>query len=287
MNVQEKILISAADLAEEVKADAILVLTEKGDSYNFLKERVKSREVIAFTPNRETYEKLSKDPDSTVIDLTVRDSSRMGQIRQAVWWGLNSGLLSPGDIVVCLSGELGLSQGTDTISVYLISETESTLAGIIEADSVMNAVVNISTELGWKGREGEPLGTAFIIGDVKNVMEKSHQLGLNIFEGHEDLNITNRENWELIKRYAFLDGAFVLDEEGNFVAAGRYLDADVDVDIKAGLGTRHIAVAKITAATGAKGVTVSGTDGVIRIFSGGKIMGEIDPRSKMLKEVSI
>ena len=151
----------------------------------------------------------------------------------------------------------------------------------------MNAVVNISTELGWKGREGEPLGTAFIIGDVDEVMNKSHQLGLNIFKGHKNLNITNRDNWELIKRYAFLDGAFVLDKEGNFVAAGRYLDADIDVDIKAGLGTRHLAVAKITAATSAKGVTVSGTDGVIRIFSGGQILGEIDPRSKMLKEVSI
>lgn len=84
-----------------------------------------------------------------------------------------------------------------------------------------------------------------------------------------------------------MDGAFVLNGEGKMVAAGRYLDADVSVDIPSGLGTRHIAVAAMTAATHSKGVTVSGTDGVIRIFSDGEILGEIDPRSKMLKEVSI
>ncbi|KXA88980.1 hypothetical protein AKJ57_06030, partial [candidate division MSBL1 archaeon SCGC-AAA259A05] len=273
--------------AEDIEADAILTLTESGRTYNFLRKKIKNMDVIAFTPNEDTYKELNEDPEAKAIDFTVRDPSRTGQIRHAVWRSLNDGLLSTKDVVVCLTGEIGSSKGTDTISVYLISEAESTLAGVIESDPVMNSIVEISTELGWKGREGEPVGTAFMVGDVDKVMSLSHQLGLNPFKGYEGIDVTDHSNWELIKRYAFLDGAFVLDGEGRLVAAGRYLNANVEVDLPSGLGTRHIAVASMTAATHSRGVTVSGTDGVIRIFSDGKILGEIDPRSRMLKEISI
>lgn len=287
MDIQRKIIFSAADLARDIGADAIMVSTESGKSYDILMERVDDMDVIVFTPNEETYKELSKDSEARVIELTVRDSSRAGQIRHAVWRGLNNGLLTPGELVVCLTGGMGFQGGADTISVYPISKAESTLAGLIESDPVMNAVVEISTELGWGGRKGEPVGTAFMIGDEEKVFNLSHQLGLNPLKGHKGVKITDSKNWELIKRYAFLDGAFLLDEEGNIMAAGRYLDADVDVDIPSGLGTRHIAVASMSAATHSKGVTVSGTDGMVRIFSDGEILGEIDPRSKMLREVNI
>ncbi|KXA95949.1 hypothetical protein AKJ37_06430 [candidate division MSBL1 archaeon SCGC-AAA259I09] len=287
MTIQEELVSTAAQLAKKINADSILVLTETGKAYELVKEKFEDLNVIALTPNEETYKKLSGNPQTKVIDFSVRDPTRTGQIRHAVWRGLGSGYLTPGDLVVCMAGEMGTKEGIDTISVYLISEAESTLAGLIESDPVMNATVEISTELGWEGREGKPLGATFVIGDTEKVMNLSHQLGLNPFKGYEDINITDQKNWELVKRYAFLDGAFILDRSGNIIAAGRYLDADAKTDIPAGLGTRHISAASITAATHAECVTVSGTDGVIRIFSNGKIMGKIDPRSKMLEEVSI
>lgn len=287
MNIQEELVSAAARLAKKIGADSILVLTETGKAYNLIKERLEDIDIIALTPNRETYDRLIEDSEAKVIDFSVRDPTRTGQIRHAVWRGLSTNLLAPGELVVCMTGEMGTSESIDTISVYLISQAESTLAGLIESNPVMNAVVELSTELGWEGRKGEPLGTTFVIGDVENVMGKSHQLGLNPFRGYDDIEITDQKNWELIKRYAFLDGAFVLDRSGKVVAAGRFLEADADVDIPAGLGTRHLSAAAMSGATHADCITVSGTDGVIRIFSDGKVMGKIDPRSKMLKEVSI
>ncbi len=287
MSIQEELVSAAVNLAKKIEADSILVLTETGKAYKLIKDRIEGIDVIALTPNEETYKKLDKDPESKVIDFSVRDPTRMGQIRHAVWRGLGNKMLSPGDLVVCLTGEMGTSEAIDNISVYLISEAESTLAGIIESDPVMNSVIELCIELGWKGRKGKPLGTTFVIGDVEKVMNLSHQLGLNPFKGYDDINITDRKNWELLKRYAFLDGAFVLDRSGKIVAAGRYLDADAEIDIPTGLGTRHIAAASITAATHSDCVTVSETDGVIRIFSEGKLMGEIDPRSKVLEEIDL
>nr|AGF93084.1 protein containing DNA integrity scanning protein, DisA [uncultured organism] len=290
MDFQEEIVSSAEELAREVKASHIVALTETGRSYHLLREKLGGDDIgaIALTQNEETYNELSGDgEDANVIKLSIRDSTRMGQVRHAVWRGLNQGLLEPGEIIVCLTGDIGSPQGTDTISVYRISSTESTLAGIIESDKVMNSIVEIATELGWEGRKGKPIGTAFIVGDSENVMENSYQLGINPFKGYGHMKVTDEENWELIKRYSFLDGAFIIGSEGDFLAAGRYLDADGKVDIPSGLGTRHIATANITAATDAKGITVSGTDGIIRVFSDGKILGRIDPRSKMLKEATV
>ncbi len=242
MDIQKKIVSAAADLAKDIDADAVLALTESGKTCDFLSEQIEDQKLIALTPNEETQKELSEDSELDVINFTVRDPSRTEQIRHAIWRGLNDGLLSSGEVVVCLVGEVGSSQGTDTISVYLISEAEPALAGVIETDSVLSSVLEVSSELGSEGREGEPVGTAFIVGDAEKVMNQSNQLGLNPFRGYEDINIIGRDNWELIKRYAFLDGAFVLDEDGGIVATGRYLGADVDVDVPQGLGTRHMAV---------------------------------------------
>lgn len=285
MEIQEEMITTSIQLAEKINADSILVLTETGKAYDILEKKQDDINVIAMTPNEKTYQELTKDKDAKAIEFSVRDPTRTGQIRHAVWRGLGDGLLSPGDLIVCLTGEMGAQQGIDTISVYLISEAESTLAGVIESDPVMNSVVEIATELGWSGREGEPLGATFIIGDKEKVLNQSHQLGLNPFKCYEDIKITDRKNWELVKRYAYLDGAFILDGKGNIIAAGRFLDSDADINIPTGLGTRHLSAASMTAATHAKAVTVSGTDGTIRIFSNGEVLGKVDPRSKLLEEV--
>lgn len=285
MGIQESLVSTAINLATEIEADAILVLTESGGSYELLSNQASGLKIIAATPNEETAERLESEFEGKVIRLLVRDRSRMDQVRHSVWKGLRENIFSPGELLVCLAGSMGAPGGTDTISIYRVSESEYTLAEIVESDLAMKSVVEIATELGRGGGKGEPVGTAFMVGDTEKVMKLSHQLGINPYEGHESISILDQKNWEMIKRFAFLDGAFILDKEGYLIAAGRYLDADVEVDIPSGLGTRHIAVASMTAATHSKGVAVSGEDGTIRVFEDGEIVAKIGPRSRILKEV--
>lgn len=287
MDIQEKLAIAAIRLAEDMDADAILTLTESGRVYELISERVKDRRVVAATPQEETYEKLKVEAGGEIIKLSVRDPDRMKRVRHAVWKGLQNNIFSPGELLTSLVGGGRSSGMTDTLSVYRISETEHILGEMVESDPVMGSVVEIAAELGWEGRRGEPIGTAFMVGDHEKVLNQSRQLGVNPFKGHESIQITDKKNREMVKEYAFLDGAFVLDSEGKLVAAGRFLDADVDVDIPKGLGTRHIATASMTAATHSKGVTISGTDGAIRIFEDGEIVLKIDSKSKLIEEVSI
>jgi len=63
------------------------------------------------------------------------------------------------------------------------------------------------------------------------------------------------------------------------------LDSTAKAEIPRGLGTRNHAVASMTAATKAVGITVSGEDRAVRIYKEGRLLSKIDPRSRTLAEI--
>ncbi len=73
-----------------------------------------------------------------------------------------------------------------------------------------------------------------------------------------------------------IDGAFVIENNGTVVSAGRFLHAGAErnTPIK-GLGARHAAAAAISLHTDAIAITVSESTGTVRIFSGGKSVRSI------------
>jgi DNA integrity scanning protein DisA with diadenylate cyclase activity len=150
---------------------------------------------------------------------------------------------------------------------------------------LLTSVLNVAFDIATFGREGVPIGCAFVIGDAEEVMRRSHQLVLNPYYGHkkEERDVLDPGTWEALKEFAQLDGVIVIDDEGLVVAAGRYLDVDArEISIQQGLGARHAAVAAITRDTQALGVAVSQTGGVIRIFRDGISVVEISPTIKLI-----
>jgi DNA integrity scanning protein DisA with diadenylate cyclase activity len=137
---------------------------------------------------------------------------------------------------------------------------------------VLKSVIHLAMALSQKGREGKKVGTAFVIGDVDRVLKRSKQLVINPFHGHaeETRNITNPETWESIMEFAQLDGVFVVDERGIIVSAGTYIKFSRDVDVRSGLGGRHLACAAITKETRSVAVVVSESGGDITVYKGGK-----------------
>lgn len=82
--------------------------------------------------------------------------------------------------------------------------------------------------------------------------------------------LLNQENWESVKEFAQLDGAFIIDSQGKIVSAGRYIIVDPQVQTMGGLGGRHLAAASITYATNAVSFALS-SSGTVRIFKNGKV----------------
>jgi transitional endoplasmic reticulum ATPase len=167
-----------------------------------------------------------------------------------------------------------------SVSIDISAEIEKITEGTDIKAPVLEAVFRIALEISREGREGKPVGTAFVIGDSRNVLAKSKQLILNPFEGHrpEERMITNPELKENIKELAQLDGAFVISGDGIIEAAGRYITVDASsVNIPKGMGTRHSSAAGITQATKAVGIVVSQSGGRIKVFREGRIVKSISP----------
>jgi DNA integrity scanning protein DisA with diadenylate cyclase activity len=149
------------------------------------------------------------------------------------------------------------------------------VAGTDIRPEVFEAVFATAVEISREGREGKPVGTAFIVGDSPAVLARSKQLILNPFEGHDPAKrlITVPSNVENVKEFALLDGVFVVSGEGVIEAAGRYLTIDTSlVRIPMGLGTRHASVAGITRATNSVGIVVSQSGGRISVFLAGEMV---------------
>jgi diadenylate cyclase len=149
-----------------------------------------------------------------------------------------------------------------------------------ERKRALEAVVQLAVELAREGREGRKIGTLFVIGDVDNVVARSRPLLLDPLYGHppELLHVDRPDFRETVKELAQLDGGFLVDDDGTFVSAGRYIDVDVSTPTNfiPGLGTRHAAAASVTRETRATAVAVSQSS-VVRVFSGGEIRAEIIP----------
>src|SRR5262252_2146435 len=146
-------------------------------------------------------------------------------------------------------------------------------------EKILEPLLELAIEIAREGREGRRIGTLFTIGDAEAVMAWSRPLILNPFEGHprNRRHIASADLWGTVKELAQLDGAFVVSDDGVFLAAGRYLDANAsNIEVPFGLGSRHIAAASISFATSAIAIVVSESS-VVRIFQHGDLMGEIIP----------
>ena len=140
-------------------------------------------------------------------------------------------------------------------------------------------MIQLAVEIAREGREGRKIGTLFVVGDVEGVLTRSQPLLLDPLYGHPDelLNIQRPDLRETVKELAQLDGAFVVDDGGTFVSAGRYIDVDLgSTTFVPGLGTRHAAAASISASTSAVAVVVSQSS-IVRVFSAGEVRAEIIP----------
>lgn len=144
--------------------------------------------------------------------------------------------------------------------------------------AVLEDLIELAVELAREGREGRKVGTLFVFGDHEAVLARSRPLLLDPLHGHpaELRHIGRADLRETIKELAQLDGAFVVQEDGTFISAARYIAVELGTDFTLGLGTRHAAGSSITSVTNAVSVVVSQSS-VVRVYAQGELMAEIIP----------
>ncbi|MDR0767478.1 MAG: diadenylate cyclase [Methanosarcinales archaeon] len=186
---------------------------------------------------------------------------------------------------------LGLIRTQNSYSLVVHSMEENETVQIVRecvkrvTPETFRNVLRLSLNIAMKGREGKKVGTAFILGDEEEVLQRSHQMIINPFRGQDtETNINKKDTWETVMGFAQLDGVFIISGSGKILSAGRYLDVDTrDVQIERGLGTRHLSSAAITRDTNAIAVAISESGGTIRVYMDGKEVIYIEPGTSLVE----
>ena len=275
-----------AQVAQIVQADVILCATETGAFPRHLHHLSNQLRIIAATTNEETYDALAQ-MGIEVIRLPVRVADRYKQIRYIISVALRSNKISNGNLVICAIGrDLYPGEG----KLVVLTDVEPGIENLAVSDLIkltdgirpkaLEVAVAIACKIGQAARRGKRIGTIFMLGDSVKVLEGSRQLIPNPFHGHDEAlrRLTNSEIHEALVELSKLDGAFIVRGDGFIQTAGTFLaSAEVQINLPAGLGARHVSAAAVTRRTAATAVVVSATDGNVRIFSGGKMVLQIDP----------
>ena len=289
-NHTQSLLSTAKNLARETCADMILLVANSGVSHADVHKLNTICQVLIVTRKKHFLSGVEKKGvQRLTYDYRRSDGTHLEQLRQCVIRGLESGYIRRDARLVCLSHMLA-SRGVDAITVMDASigfdiydpAKISDIAGDLPL-KVVKTTLELAVNIGKEGREGEPVGTLFVIGDSKRVLHHSRSMTFDPFRGYseEEKNICNPDVHEGVKEVSLMDGAFIIREDGVILSGGRYISASVrGLTLPKGLGARHVAAAAITKTTRAIALAISESTGTVRVFKQGKIVLQINTHQR-------
>jgi hypothetical protein len=135
---------------------------------------------------------------------------------------------------------------------------------------VLKVIVDMAMEFGK-----EKKGSMFVI--TQSDIQKYYKLLYpDLFSGKK-VNIHDKSAEILVKTLSNMDGAIILDEDGNIIAYGAEITKTSPYK---GHGTRHSAALGISGIPGTVSIVSSEEDGCVRIFRNGITFIEINPFTK-------
>lgn len=282
----------ATQLGKATDAEALLLLVDRPLDWESVKRTIGQSFKILVVADSEEQLRGAKDAELLVQVINMPDAPVHDKLTHALLAAVVSELVAPGaDVVALYSGfEAGRIDSLSRVRLddhlgRLTSRDLKKLGTKVPLDT-LKTVVDLAIEIGREGREGKPVGTIFVVGDSRNVLKLSEPLGFDPVRGYSraERNIQDQRVREAIKEIAPLDGAVIVSADGTVEAACRYLNASAaNVTLSKGLGARHWAAASITKKTKGVAVTVSESNGTVRLFHRGEVILRVEPFRRAMK----
>ena len=277
-------LEAAVSIAVQTGAQALFVYCDLDDDLVSLEPGPGESYKTVLISQKKEIEAPSRSQQRYIVRLPDVPLTRMGLVKMATVVSFSQGILQAGEPFVFLTGAAG--GGLDTILRMTVGQEFELLQTVDQPvltehirRAVFQRVLNLATSLAAQGREGHAVGALFVLGDSKEVAKVSKQMILNPFHGYDEKHrqILDDSMDETIREYSALDGAFVIRGNGVIESAGTYLRPSMaGDDLPQGLGARHATAAAITASTKSIAITVSQSNGTVRIWRGGTLITEIE-----------
>jgi diadenylate cyclase len=284
----------ARDLVKGLPADAVLLLTETALDWDEVGRLLVGCRLFVAAENPSLTRTLKERDEWRVIELEAEPLPIQERMSNALLSAVTTEELQPGaHVVVLYNGIATLGDGPEPIDSLSVIHLGEHLERMTAQDlrvlgtgvplDVLRAVVDLATEIGREGREGQPIGTILVVGDTRRVLRMSSFLNFNPFRGYTkaERDIRKRDVREQIKEIAKLDGAILIGRDGIAEAACLYLDVPSDgIDLAKGFGSRHMAAAGISRHTKAIAFAISQSSGTVRVFQDGQVKLHIEPLAR-------
>lgn len=289
----EHLLKSAKRLADLSDAAAVVLVADDAFDFVAIRKLLRGTRLVVASEHDDVQAAVRED-EVDVVPILHEPQTRSTQVSQVLLEAIADEILQSGDTVVAVYSSYD-NDRCDTISVVELSEQ---LARLTARDlqrletqvplDTLRQVVDLAVEIGREGREGKPVGTIFVVGNHRKVLNLSQEQVHDPFRGgaypKEERMVRNPRVRESIKELAQVDGAFVISSDGVVHGFGRHLRASADgLALSKGLGSRHWAAAEISKATDAVAIAVSESTGTVRIFQDGKVVLHIEPLHAAMK----
>jgi len=278
------LLESAANAAQACNARAIIVAADALPDSADLPSLPDNTVLVTRDPLDEPAAERLRERAAAVIQVPNVELDRLGQVKLAAIIALSNRILDLGDDVVFLTGPF--RSMVDSLVVMnigaeyeLFDTTEQRSIDEHIKRAVFHRVLTLALQLGQHGREGRRVGALLVVGSHRRVLEQAEQLILNPFKGYDEKerNILDEQMTETVKEFSVIDGAFIIRGNGVIETAGAHLKAGLTENLPSGLGARHAAAAGITASTKSIAISVSESDGTVRVWRAGKMVASFEP----------
>ncbi len=284
-------LASAMNLVKASDADSLILVTEATVNWDQLAAQCNGVVTIIASVDASLLRSAAAAGFDTV-EIDIPELTVYEQLTQAVLDSVAQEYVRPGSTVVSIYSGFD-RENLDTISVFKLNERLGRLTARdlkrLETKvplETLKVVVDLAVEIGREGREGKPVGTMFVVGDHRRVLEQSQSAVWDAVKGYsrKERSLFDSRVRESVKEIAQMDGAFVVASDGTIESTCRIIDtAPVELSLSHGLGSRHYSGAAISKNTKAISVVVSESNGTVRIFQNGQIVLRIEPLRRAMK----
>ena len=284
---------AAGQLAVAIKADAILFLLDTGTDWERLRELVPP-EIKRILVAADRAEDLAEAEEHGLIPLVLNkeDSPLLERLQHALIEAVADELLASHCDVIAVYCGFEVNR-VDSVSIIRLDERMRRFTSRdlqrLESSVPLNTlklVIDLAVQIGREGREGNKVGTSFIVGDTRKVLQHCKDSGFDPLKGYsrKNRNLHDPRVREDIKEIAQLDGAFVVSSDAIVERSRQILEVlHENLQLSKGLGSRHWAAAAISQRTKAISIVVSQSSGTVRVFQNGALVLRIEPMDQAVK----
>ena len=284
---------AAGHLAVAIKADAILFLLDTGTDWERLRELIPP-EIKRILVAADRAEDLAEADEYGLIPLVLNkeDSPLLERLQHALIEAVADELLASHCDVIAVYCGFEVNR-VDSVSIIRLDERMRRFTSRdlqrLESSVPLNTlklVIDLAVQVGREGREGNKVGTSFIVGDTRKVLQHCKDSGFDPLKGYsrKNRNLHDPRVREDIKEIAQLDGAFVVSPDAIVERSRQILEVlHENLQLSKGLGSRHWAAAAISQRTKAISIVVSQSSGTVRVFQNGALVLRIEPMDQAVK----